>query len=112
MDFEMHAIGEMARMDMNDHLDGSEIGVGQGVMYIGPDGNERGAMVIGKYGTGDIVNLLVFIDGTNDRLYGRKMVDPLSNPMGVFNPEPNFLHWATSVHYAKPDQKKPNTWHY
>lgn len=76
--------------------------IGRTVHYVMPGGEHRPAMVVqvwddpGSYPLG-VCNLVVFLDGTNDRQV----------PYGTSG---DLVMWATSVYYN--DTKTPYTWHW
>ena len=79
---------------------------GVSVLYVMADGQERPATVVRAWKSADapdMVNLVVFLDGNNDRT---------NIPYNVLPRADGMLHWATSVHYAPPEDKKAGTWHY
>lgn len=79
---------------------------GVNVLYVMADGQKRPAVVVRAWHTPDapdMVNLMVMLDGYNDR--GKV-------PMGGALGSEGFLYWATSVHYAPPEDVKPGSWHY
>lgn len=70
---------------------------GRIVHYVLPDGNHAGehrpAIIVKVWNqTGGYVNLMVFVDGTNDYPH-------YSGPV-----------WATSIGYS--EDKEPRTWHW
>lgn len=93
-----------------------DVQLGEAVFFVGVDGEERAAVVVKtwKQYHKDMVNLVVFLDGTNDREYSGYVAEAPSHvrPGGPNQLVPILAFWATSVHWAHKREKKPYSWHY
>jgi hypothetical protein len=76
---------------------------GRIVHFVLAEGQHRAAMIVRSW-QGDMVNLRVFLDGTNDSRYlvENHHAYSLMGDAGSL--------WKTSVHYD--EEKKPGTWHW
>lgn len=75
------------------------------VLYVMTDGQKRPAIVVRAWKAADapdLCNLCVFLDGHNDA----RIIPPGTSMAG------GMLIWATSVHYAPPEDAKPGSWQY
>lgn len=86
---------------------------GRFVHYVMADGQHRPAQVVRVWGTDGVVNLVVTLDGSNDRgstpypLAKDVKADPHEGQQHQVDP----LHWwATSVRYS--EAAEPGTWHW
>jgi hypothetical protein len=75
---------------------------GRIVHYVMPSGKHRPSIVVEPW-EGDMVNLQVFLDGSNDSAHAAEW----EHSRGIA--------WKTSIHYAPINEDgsvEPNTWHW
>jgi len=84
---------------------------GRIVHFVLQSGDHRPAIIVNAWGNqgGDsgMVNMVVFLDGTNDRKSIRPAAGVLEFSSGELD---RCTAWKTSIHYS--DGKEPNTWHW
>lgn len=96
-------------MEYAEAQEANDVRLGEQVFFVGEDGEDRPAVVVRTWKQYDpnMVNLCVYIDGTNDPLYGRTP----NGGLAVNVPAPLTV-WKTSVHWALAKDKKSYSWHY